>query len=134
MMNKEQLLTELDFKAIRSSGPGGQNVNKVASKVILSWHLDSSLVFTEEEKGLISLKLKNRINKEGVLSLECDTSRSQVKNKEIIRNRFFELLENALKKEKPRQKTKIPKGALRRRKEAKEQVSLKKALRKRLDY
>lgn len=133
-MNKEQLHTELDFKAIRSSGPGGQNVNKVASKVVLSWNPGSSLVFSEEEKDIIYLKLKNRINKEGVLSLECDTSRSQIKNKEIVRNRFFELLAQALKKEKPRQQTKIPKGALRRRKEAKEQVSLKKALRKRLDY
>ena len=82
-MNKTQLHTELDFKAVRSSGAGGQNVNKVSTKVILNWNSLGSSGLTENQLIRIREKLANRINKEGILILECDETRSQLKNKEL---------------------------------------------------
>nr|WP_297308254.1 alternative ribosome rescue aminoacyl-tRNA hydrolase ArfB [uncultured Flavobacterium sp.] len=114
-MNKTQLHSELDFKAVRSSGAGGQNVNKVSTKVILNWNSLGSSGLTENEIVRIQEKLANRINKEGVLILECDQTRSQLKNKELVTKRFFYLLENALIVAKKRIATKIPKSVIRKR-------------------
>lgn len=114
-MNKTQLHTELDFKAVRSSGAGGQNVNKVSTKVILNWNSLDSSSLSENEIIRIQEKLANRINKEGVLILECDETRSQLKNKELVTKRFFYLLENALIVTKKRIATKIPKSVIRKR-------------------
>ena len=114
-MNKTQLYTELDFKAVRSSGAGGQNVNKVSTKVILNWNSLTSSGLTENETVRIQEKLANRINKEGVLILECDETRSQLKNKELVTKRFFYLLENTLIVAKKRIATKIPKAVIRKR-------------------
>jgi ribosome-associated protein len=82
-MNKEIILAELTYKAVRSSGAGGQNVNKVSSKVILTFHLENSNAFSEEEKELIVSKLTKKLTQEGVLILTCEEDRSQLKNKEI---------------------------------------------------
>ena len=114
-MNKTQLHTELDFKAVRSSGAGGQNVNKVSTKVILNWNSLATSGLTENEITRVQEKLANRINKEGVLILECDETRSQLKNKELVIKRFFFLLENALVVAKKRIATKIPKSVIRKR-------------------
>lgn len=114
-MNKTQLHTELDFKAVRSSGAGGQNVNKVSTKVILNWNSLTSSGLSENETVRIQEKLANRINKEGILILECDETRSQLKNKELVTKRFFYLLENALLVAKKRIATKIPKSVIRKR-------------------
>lgn len=114
-MNKTQLHNELDFKAVRSSGAGGQNVNKVSTKVILNWNSLVTSGLTENEIVRIQEKLANRINKEGVLILECDETRSQLKNKELVTKRFFYLLENALIVVKKRIATKIPKSVIRKR-------------------
>ena len=105
-MNKERLLSELRFKATRSSGPGGQHVNKTSTQVELSWHIDTSLVFSEEEKLRLKEKLSNRITKEGVLSLASQNSRSQYKNKQDVISRFLILIEKSLQQPKKRKKTK----------------------------
>ena len=104
-MNKERLLSELRFKATRSSGPGGQHVNKTSTQVELSWHIDTSLVFSEEEKLRLKEKLSNRITKEGVLSLASQNSRSQYKNKQDVINRFLIIIEKSLQQPKKRKKT-----------------------------
>ena len=114
-MNKIQLHTELDFKAVRSSGAGGQNVNKVSTKVILNWNSLDSSGLSENQLIRIREKLANRINKEGILILECDETRSQLKNKELVTKRFLYLLENALIVAKKRIATKIPKSVIRKR-------------------
>jgi len=114
-MNKIQLQTELEFKAVRSSGAGGQNVNKVSTKVILNWNSLITSGLTENELNRVQKKLANRINKEGVLILECDETRSQLKNKELVIKRFLFLMENALIIPKKRIATKIPKAVIRKR-------------------
>lgn len=108
MINRELLLKELTFKFARSGGAGGQHVNKVSSKVLLQWHILESMCLNEDEKTLISSVLSNRINKEAVFQLECDTDRSQLKNKELVIERFFHIIQTALKPTKARKKTKIP--------------------------
>lgn len=125
-MNKVQLHTELDFKAVRSSGAGGQNVNKVSTKVILNWNSLTTSGLAENQLIRIREKLANRINKEGILILECDETRSQLKNKELVTNRFFYLLENALIVAKKRIATKIPKSVIRKRLNDKKMNSEKK--------
>ena len=101
ILNKDQILTELQFKAIRSSGPGGQHANKVSSKVELSFELNTSNGLTEREKKKIQLKLDSKLTNDGVLILQCDESRSQHKNKQLVIKRFFKLLEKSRKKSKP---------------------------------
>ena len=133
MFNKDSLLPELTFKAVRSSGAGGQHVNKVASKVELIFNLKDSLVFNTEEKALLQRKLQNRLTKEGLLLLQCDESRSQHKNKELAIERLYELIKNALFVQKKRIPTKIPKSVIRKRLKSKRNLSEKKASRKKPD-
>lgn len=107
-MDKKIILAEVTFKAVRSSGAGGQNVNKVSSKVVLSFDVFNTNGFSEEEKERVKLKLATKISQEGLLIVTCDEDRSQLKNKEIVKKRFFLLLENALKIPKPRKPTSTP--------------------------
>ncbi|WP_343563618.1 alternative ribosome rescue aminoacyl-tRNA hydrolase ArfB [Sphingobacterium sp.] len=130
-MNITGLIGELTFKFSRSGGAGGQHVNKVSSKVTLQWDVERSAVFSAEEKALIAEKLSNRINKEGILQLESDTDRSQVRNKEIAIDRFLHLVEDALVPSKPRKKTKIPYSSVLKRLDRKKQQSQLKASRRR---
>ena len=74
-MNAEQLISELTFKAVRSSGAGGQNVNKVSSKIELYFDVPASLALNEDQKQILLQKLQTRLTKEGVLMLQCDESR-----------------------------------------------------------
>ncbi len=129
-MNKEILRQEITFKAVRSGGAGGQHVNKVSSKVVLFWNITQTLALSDFEKERIIAKMQNRLSKDGTLIINADESRSQIKNKEIAINRFFNLLEEALQIDKVRVKTKIPRSILRKNKEAKQKLSQKKALRK----
>ncbi|MDM1378087.1 alternative ribosome rescue aminoacyl-tRNA hydrolase ArfB [Myroides marinus] len=131
-MLREVIEKELSFKAVRSSGAGGQNVNKVSSKVVLSWDCMNSQGVSDEERMLLLERLKNRFNKEGVLILDADNTRSQIKNKDIVIERFFQLLAIGLHIEKERRETKTPRRVIQKRKENKQQNSLKKALRKRV--
>ncbi|MGS4345628.1 alternative ribosome rescue aminoacyl-tRNA hydrolase ArfB [Myroides odoratus] len=131
-MNKQELIRELNFKAVRSGGAGGQHVNKVSSKVVLFWPLADSTVFTEEEKSRLARKLSNYISKEGLLILSAEDTRSQVKNKELVIQKLVALLKTALVQQKIRKETKVPKGVIRKNKENKKKISLKKELRKRI--
>jgi ribosome-associated protein len=106
-MNKEILLAELNFKAVRSSGAGGQNVNKVSSKVVLSFDLENSQAF-KEEKLLLKEKLASKLTQNSILILNCDEDRSQFKNKSIVIKRFLTIIEKGLQRPKVRRATKVP--------------------------
>lgn len=129
-MDAENLISELTFKAVRSSGSGGQHVNKVATKVVLSFDILNSSHLSEDEKIKLLSFLSNRINKSGILVLSSDQNRSQLKNKIDVTKRFVNLIELGLKQEKERKQTKIPKSAKRKRLEIKRKISEKKANRK----
>jgi len=133
MINKEALLQELTFKAVRSSGAGGQHVNKVSSKMELTFNVSESLVFNEHQKERLQNKLKHRLTKEGVLILQCDESRSQHKNKDLVIKRFLALIATSLIIPKRRIPTKIPKSVIRKRLKNKRYRSEKKANRKKPD-
>lgn len=129
-MNKEVLLSELNFKAVRSSGAGGQNVNKVASKMVLIFDVFSTLGLNEEERTRVQTKLKSKISQENLLILTCDEDRSQFKNKKIITQRFFELLEKALQVPKVRKATTASKAAKEKRLQEKKKAGEIKANRR----
>ena len=129
-MQIEVILKELNFKGIRSSGPGGQHVNKTASKVELSFTIFSSKGLSEAEKELLNSKLSKKITAEGLLILQCGQSRSQHRNKTIVVERLLSLLESNLKVPKKRKKTKPSKGAIEKRIKAKKNKAIKKANRK----
>ncbi len=133
-MKSEIINSELNFKAVRSSGAGGQNVNKVSSKMVLIFDVATSEGLNDEEKLLVQTKLKTKISQENLLILTCDEDRSQFKNKRIIIKRFFEILEKALVKPKVRKATKITKGANERRIQEKKKAGEIKAGRKKLDF
>ena len=133
-MDKQLILTEPEYKAVRSSGAGGQNVNKVSSKVVLSFNLQASNALNEDEKFLVEQKLDKRINSQGSLIQQCDEDRSQLRNKEIVTKRFLHLIESALQTEKPRVPTKIPKAVIKKRIENKRRQSEKKQSRRRPDF
>jgi ribosome-associated protein len=122
-LEKEKIISELSFKAVRSSGAGGQNVNKVSSKVVLTFDLKNSKALTEEEKLLLESKLSSRLTTDLVLILNCDEDRSQLKNKEIITKRFLEIIKNGLIVPKERKATKIPKSVIRKRIKDKKNIS-----------
>ena len=122
-MEIEKITSELSFKAVRSSGAGGQNMNKVSSKVVLSFDLAHSQALTDEEKLLVETKLSSRLTTDAVLILNCDEDRSQFRNKEIVTKRFLELIKNALLVPKERKPTKIPKSVIRKRIKDKKNVS-----------
>lgn len=129
-MNKEIIQNEIQYKAVRSSGAGGQNVNKVATKVQLQFFVEQSNGLTADEKATLTEKLANRITKDGFILVECSETRSQLKNKELCTQRLFLLLENALKKDKKRIATKIPKAVIKKRLEDKQRNADKKENRK----
>lgn len=129
-INKEDLVKEFGFRTSRSGGKGGQNVNKVSSKVELFWNVQQSDIFNQDEKDRISLKLANRINKEGFLQIVSDEDRSQLNNKENAIHRMFNLLIVSLKVDKPRKATKPGKAATAKRLDSKRKQALKKINRK----
>lgn len=126
-MNQAQILTELQFKAIRSSGPGGQHANKVSSKVELAFNVLDSKGLTAREKNRITLKLYTRLSKENILLLQCDESRSQHKNKELVIKRFFFLLEKTLRVPKKRKASRPTRSSIEKRLKSKKIKSLKKS-------
>jgi len=119
-MDKTKIIQELKFKAVKSSGAGGQHVNKVSTKIELSFELNISNALSEKEKERILLKLGHRL-------LQCDESRSQHKNKELAIKRFLDVIENALKVPKKRKATKPSKASVERRLQSKKKAAQKKA-------
>ena len=122
-MEIQKIISELTFKAVRSSGAGGQNVNKVSSKVVLTFDLKNSQGLTDEEKLLVETKLSSRLTSDFVLILNCDEDRSQFRNKEIVIKRFLELIKNALFVPKERKPTRIPKSVIKKRIKDKKTIS-----------
>jgi len=129
-LDSEKLISELSFKAVRSSGAGGQNVNKVSSKVVLSFDLKNSSALSEAEIALAELNLQSRLTNDGMLILNCDEDRSQLKNKEIVTKRFLDIISKALIIPKIRKATKIPKSVIRKRLKDKKSLSETKQFRK----
>lgn len=87
---------EFIFSTSRSGGPGGQNVNKVSTKVELRFKLNETLLFSTTEKEMIFKKLKNKINKEGELILVSQSERTQLLNKNLVTDKFFEIISKIL--------------------------------------
>lgn len=130
-MDSDKIISELNFKAVRSSGAGGQNVNKVSSKVVLSFDLNASQALSEEEKLLLQTNIAARLTIENILILNCDEDRSQLKNKEIVIKRFLEIVKKGLFVPKVRKATKIPKSVIKKRIKDKKNISdLKQSRRK----
>ncbi|CAD0006309.1 alternative ribosome rescue aminoacyl-tRNA hydrolase ArfB [Flavobacterium chungangense] len=122
-MDLEKIISELSFKAVRSSGAGGQNVNKVSSKVVLTFDLNTSQALSEEQKLLLQNNLASRLTSENILILNCDEDRSQLKNKEIVTKRFVEIIKKGLFVPKVRKETKIPKSVIKKRIKDKKNIS-----------
>jgi ribosome-associated protein len=129
-MEKDVILTEVSFKAVRSSGAGGQNVNKVASKVVLSFDLNQSKGLTDEEKARLLDKIATKLTQDSLLIITSEEERSQVKNRAIAINKLIKCLEDGLKIPKARQKTKVPRSVNEKRLQAKKVMSVVKQNRK----
>jgi ribosome-associated protein len=129
-MQIETLIKEFNFKAIRSGGPGGQHVNKTATKIELSFNIITSKGLTDSEKERLKQKLGSRISSEGSITLQSSGTRSQFRNKAIAIERMLELLKLNVRVAKPRKKTKPSKSAIERRLKAKKTQALKKSYRR----
>ncbi|MBG8553146.1 alternative ribosome rescue aminoacyl-tRNA hydrolase ArfB [Hymenobacter guriensis] len=129
----DAFLPELQFQTSRSSGPGGQNVNKVESRVELRFHVPTSQLLSDEQKQVLLQKLASRLTADGSLLITAQEDRSQLRNKETALRKFHELLVKALHRPKARRATKPSKGAVRQRLESKKKHSQKKAGRGRVD-
>jgi ribosome-associated protein len=132
-MDRGKIKSELTYKAIRSSGAGGQHVNKVSSKVSLMFDLQNSDGLTDEEKVLLNKNIPTKLTKDGILLLSADESRSQFKNKERVTERLFELLVKNLIVPIKRKPTKPSKSALLKKAVDKIKLSEKKATRRKSD-
>ena len=128
----QNLPRELDFTTARSGGKGGQNVNKVETKVILTWNPAESALFSAEQKILILKALLAITNKEGLVHLACETYRTQLENKNAVVRRLQQKISTALTPKKMRHKTQIPKAIKAQRLENKKQHSAIKQLRKKV--
>ena len=133
-MNSKQLLKEVHFKTARSSGAGGQHVNKVASKVTLMFDLMNSFGVTAHQKLVLQQKLIARLTKESILVLHCEESRSQYRNKELVVKRFLHLISNSLTPVKKRKSTKPSRSSVYKRLDKKKQQANKKANRRKPDF
>jgi ribosome-associated protein len=126
VINGRDFLPELVFSASRSSGPGGQNVNKVSTKMELRFHVNGSALLSTEEKERIIEKLGSRINKEGELRLVSQSARTQLSNKQLVIEKFYALLTKALSKRKKRNPTRPSAASREKRLEDKRILSQKK--------
>ncbi len=128
-----ELDSELNFSFSKSSGPGGQNVNKVNTKVELRFAIDKSSILEETEKQILKVKLAKQLNSEGELIIVVQETRSQLKNKQKAVDKFYELINSALKPIKKRKVTKVSRAAKEKRLKQK-QVQAEKKSRRRKDF
>lgn len=117
---------EIAYKTSRSSGSGGQNVNKVETSVTAMWKVFDSEIFSPEEKERIVLKLKNKINSEGILQMTSSEARTQFQNKKMVTEKILEIVNKSLIIPKPRKATKPSKSQILKRLETKKKISEKK--------
>lgn len=124
---------ECVLKATRSGGKGGQHVNKVSTRIELTFDIPASRLLTEEQKLILQEKLATRLSSTGELRITEDSARSQHENREKVFKKLYALLEKALTPVKKRKKTRVPAGVKAKRLESKKKKSEKKQLRKK-DY
>ncbi|WP_423146306.1 alternative ribosome rescue aminoacyl-tRNA hydrolase ArfB [Rubrolithibacter danxiaensis] len=122
----QDLIKDITFKTSRSSGKGGQNVNKVATKAELNFDLNSTQLFTDKQKQQIQNKLKNKLIGDNIIQVVCEEERSQLQNKERAVQKLVVLLTNALKEQKVRKATRPKKSAIEQRLRNKQQQAIKK--------
>jgi len=123
---KADVQTDVQYKTSRSGGKGGQNVNKVSSKVELLFSINDSTLFTDEQKALLNSKLQSRFNKDGLLQIVCEEERSQYLNKEKALEKLIVILTKALHQPKKRKASKPSKASIAARLDDKRRASLKK--------
>jgi len=128
----KSLLKEISFKTSRSGGKGGQNVNKVSSKVELNLNISESLIFTGEQKQILLVKLANKINSDGILQIITEEERSQLLNKQKSLVKLQQLIKNALYQAPIRKTTRPKRSAIESRLKSKHMNALKKINRR--DY
>ncbi len=128
-MNKAIAIQELSFKAVRSGGAGGQHVNKVSTKVELSFDVKNSQALSRNQKERIYRQLGNKLTKDNILNLSCDETRSQHRNKDLVIKRFVEAMRTGLRVPKIRRKTKPKRSAIEKRLKSKKKNAEKKARR-----
>jgi ribosome-associated protein len=129
-IKNRKLEEEMSFSTSRSSGPGGQHVNKVNTKVELRFHVGNSMQLTDTEKKRIRMKLINRINNDDELIVLSQRERSMLQNKQAVIEKFYQLLSLALKPVKPRRPTRPTAASVEKRLQAKKQLSTIKSLRR----
>ncbi|RDC55404.1 aminoacyl-tRNA hydrolase [Pedobacter chinensis] len=127
---REEILKSVTFKTSRSGGKGGQNVNKVSSKVELIFDLENALFFKDDEKSLLRSKLENRLDSEGLLHIVSQEDRSQILNKEKTIAKLIDLLKRSLHVQKKRKPTKVPKAVIEKRLKNKSVLSERKEFRR----
>ncbi len=127
------LSSEFTFKAVRSGGKGGQNVNKVSTKVELYFTIATSTLLSEDQKQILLQKCSHLLNSDGELRLVCEEARSQLKNKQLVTEKLYELFAKSLTPVKKRVKTKTPKSVVAKRINDKKIAGEKKQLRKKPD-
>jgi len=115
MESLQQLESELTFKASRSGGSGGQNVNKVSTKIELNFDVANSQLLSEDQKAILLSKLGNRLTKDGMLQLISQTERTQLRNKKLAIDKFHQLIAECFVVQKKRRPTKISKAVKERR-------------------
>ena len=133
MNNQSDFNKEITYRTSRSSGKGGQHVNKVETRVELLFDVSNSSILSNTQKSLIQRNLHNHINNNGVLLLANETERTQLRNKNVVTKRFYKMIKQALIPDKKRKFTDIPKAVQAKRLANKKQKSEKKALRKKVN-
>ena len=128
------LSSEFVFQASRSSGPGGQNVNKVNSRVELRFDIPNSVLLSEEQKQVLLNKLASKLTTDGILQLVSQAERSQLMNKEKCVEKFYILIKKALTPQKKRKATRPTKASVEKRIQEKKQTGEKKSLRGKIDF